>query len=81
MTITDVAPSDKQTAQSVIDRMPDHATTRQILNEIALLAAIRKSEAQIESGDLIPHEEVVRRSAQWITKSSGPAMPEPASTK
>lgn len=60
--------TDKQLARNVLDRLPDTSTLREILNEIALLAALRKSEAQYEAGQFVSHEEAMRRAEQCLSK-------------
>jgi predicted transcriptional regulator len=66
---TDVATlSEKQLALEALLRMPESVTLDQISEEMAILAAIRKGEAAADAGRVIPHEEVVRRSATWTSK-------------
>ena len=65
---TDAALSEKQLALDALLRMPESATLRQISEEMAILAAIRKAEAAADAGRVVPHEEVVRRSAAWTSK-------------
>ena len=67
--------SDKQVAADALGRMPESATLRQISEELALLAALRESEADADAGRVSTHDEVVRRSAAWTTKSSGATAP------
>lgn len=67
--------SDKQVATDALGRMPESATLRQISDEFALLAALREAEADADAGRVTPHDEVVRRSAAWTTKSPGPTAP------
>lgn len=67
--------SEKQLATDALGRMPESATLRQISEELALLAALRESEADADAGRVTSHEDVVRRSASWTARSSGPTAP------
>ncbi len=60
--------SEKQQALAAIDRLPASVTLEQMSEELALLASIRKGEADARAGRVVPHEEVERRSAQWTSK-------------
>ncbi len=60
--------SEKQLALDALSRMPESATLDQISEELAILTAIRRGEAAADAGRVISHEEVVRRSATWISK-------------
>lgn len=60
--------TDKQLARDVLDRMPETATLEEMSEELAILAAIQQGEADIAAGRVVSHEEVVRRSAEWISK-------------
>lgn len=71
MSLTTLPVSDKQLVLDQINRFSDEATIFEISEEISILAALRRADEDIEAGRVIPHEEVVRKSAQWITESSG----------
>ena len=44
-------------------------TDKQVaVEELAILAAIREGQADIEAGRVVSHEEVKRRSASWSKK-------------
>ena len=69
MTMTMTTPTtDKQLARAALDRMPETATLEEMSEELAILAAIQQGEADIAAGRVVSHEEVVRRSAEWISK-------------
>ena len=69
MTTTDALPvSEKELAFDALRRMPETATLIQMSEELAILASIRRGEAAADVGDLIPHDEAVRRAATWTTK-------------
>ena len=60
--------SEKQHALEAITLMPEGATYRQIRDELAMLEAIREGEADADAGRVISHEEMIRRSAEWISR-------------
>jgi hypothetical protein len=60
--------SEKQLALNSIERLPDDASLEIIAERIELLAAVRKGLDQIERGATIPHEEVKRQLAAWLSK-------------
>lgn len=62
------AATDKQIAEEALGQMPEMASLQQISEELAILAAIREGQADIEAGRVVSHEEVKRRSALWTTK-------------
>jgi predicted transcriptional regulator len=60
--------SDKELVAATLERISPTATLDEIREELAILAAIRKGEAAADAGRTISHEEMERRSAQWISK-------------
>ena len=52
--------SEKELAADALRRMPESATLRQISEELALLAALRESEADAAAGRVVSHAEVRR---------------------
>ena len=60
--------SDKQLALDSIERLPEDASLGAIAEQIEFLAAIRKGLDQIERGETVPHEEVKRQLASWLSK-------------
>jgi len=60
--------TDKQLASEALRQMPESVTLQQISEELAILAAIRQGEADADAGRVVSHEEVLRRSAEWISK-------------
>ena len=59
--------SAKQLVIKAVRALPDESTMAQIAEEIAILAAIERGEAEADAGKLIPHDEVVRRMERWKT--------------
>jgi predicted transcriptional regulator len=60
--------SDKQRVIDAVQRMSESATLEEISEAVAILAAIRRGEAAADAGQVVPHEEVKRRSAAWISQ-------------
>ena len=60
--------SDKQLALDSIEWLPEDASLEAIAEQIEFLAAIRKGLDQIERGETVPHEEVKRQLASWLSK-------------
>jgi predicted transcriptional regulator len=60
--------SDKQLALDSIGRLPENASLDVIAERLDFLAAIRKGLDQIERGETIPHDEVKRQLATWLSK-------------
>ena len=63
-----IAMSDKQLALDSIERLPADASLDAIAERVEFLAAIRKGLDQIEHGETVPHEEVKRQVATWLSK-------------
>jgi predicted transcriptional regulator len=60
--------SDKQLVLDSIERLPEDASLEVIAERVEFLAAIRKGLGQIERGETVPHEEVKRQLATWLSK-------------
>jgi predicted transcriptional regulator len=60
--------SDKQLALKTIERLPDDASLDTIAQRLEFVAGIRKGLDQIEKGETVPHEEVKRQLATWLSK-------------
>jgi predicted transcriptional regulator len=60
--------SDKQLVLDSIERLPEDASLDAIAERVEFLAAIRKGFDQIERGQTIPHDEVKRQLATWLSK-------------
>ena len=60
--------SEKAVALDALQRMPETATLEDICEELAILTAIRRGEADIAAGRVVSHEEVERRSAAWTSR-------------
>lgn len=60
--------SDKETVIEVVRELPEQATFSEILEHLAIVAAIRRGEQAAAAGKLISHEEVKKRVAAWLSK-------------
>ncbi len=62
------AMSDKELALDSIQRLPADVRLETIAERLEFLAAIRKGLDQIEHGETVPHEEVKRQLATWLSR-------------
>ena len=60
--------SDKQLVLESIQRLPEDASLEVISERVEFLAALNKGLDQIERGQTIPHDEVKRQLASWLSK-------------
>jgi len=60
--------SDKQLVLDSIERLPADANLDVIAERVEFLAAIRKGLGQVGRGETVPHEEVKRQLATWLSK-------------
>jgi predicted transcriptional regulator len=60
--------SDKQLVVELLNRLPADAKLRDIGKEIEFLAALREGEEQADRGEVVPHEQVKKEFASWISK-------------
>lgn len=58
----------KEVVLEAIRKMPDEASYEDILDEIALLAALKRGEEAAVSGQVISHEELKRQVSSWTSK-------------
>ena len=55
----------KQMILGAIERMADDAPMEAIEYEVAFLASVHRGLAQMERGEGVPHEEVIRQLNRW----------------
>ncbi|MBL8796758.1 MAG: hypothetical protein JNM56_22855 [Planctomycetia bacterium] len=60
--------SNKEIVLEAVRELPDEATFPEILEQIAILAAIQEGEADADAGRVISHDEMKKRIAQCIAK-------------
>ena len=58
----------KEEALLAISRLPNKASTKQVKEQIEILAALREAEKASDEGRVASHEEVVRRFRSWHKK-------------
>jgi hypothetical protein len=57
--------TDKESALHVIRGLPDDTTLEEIQEEIAILIALGRAQADVVAGRFVPHDIVKRRIAEW----------------
>ena len=60
--------SDKQLAIDAISQLPDNTSMEVFSRRLEFLAAIRKGLDQADHGETVPHDEVKRQLASWLSK-------------
>jgi len=56
----------KREVLELVDRLPDQIDLEQLMHELYLKAKLERAEAAVTAGDVIGHEEVVKRSQEWF---------------
>jgi predicted transcriptional regulator len=60
--------SDKDLVLELVKNLPSDTSISEIAKEIEFMAGIREAEEQLDRGEGIPHAEVKKHFATWITK-------------
>ncbi|MEI6451118.1 MAG: hypothetical protein WCP98_14415 [Actinomycetes bacterium] len=60
--------SQKELVLDAIQELPDDASIDQIADRVEFMAAIQKGIDDIDRGDTIPHEEIKKQLATWLTE-------------
>jgi predicted transcriptional regulator len=60
--------SQKEIVLEAIQELPDNASFDQIADRVEFMAAIQKGIDDIDRGDTIPHEEIKKQLAAWLTE-------------
>lgn len=60
--------SQKELVLDAIQELPDDASIDQIADRVKFLAAIQKGINDIDRGDTVPHEEIKKQLAAWLTE-------------
>jgi predicted transcriptional regulator len=60
--------SDKEVVLETLKRLPEAASLEEISEAIAILAAIRRGEADARDGRILSHADLKQRSTAWTTK-------------
>jgi len=57
----------KELVLDAISELPDDASLTEIAERVDFLAAVQKGFDQLDRGEGIPHEEMKRQIASWLT--------------
>jgi len=57
----------KQAIFELLRELPDEVDAEELFYRLYVMRRIELAEAEIEAGELIPQEEVDRRSEEWLT--------------
>jgi predicted transcriptional regulator len=60
--------SDKEAVLQAVRQMPDGVTLDDIARRIEFLAAVQKGIDQVKRGEVVPHDQVKRELASWLSK-------------
>ena len=61
------AMTEKEIVLETIRALPDDCSLEEIAERIEFMAAVQKGLDQLDRGESIPHEEVKRQLASWLT--------------
>jgi predicted transcriptional regulator len=59
--------TEKEIVLETIRALPDNCSLEEIAERIEFMAAVRKGLDQLDKGEGIPHEEVKKQLASWLT--------------
>lgn len=59
--------TEKEIVLETIRTLPDDCSREEIANRIEFMAAVQKGLDQLDRGEGIPHNEVKRQMASWLT--------------
>jgi len=59
--------TEKEIVMQAVRELPDDCSIDDIADRIEFLAAVRKGFDQLDRGEGIPHEEIKRQLASWLT--------------
>jgi len=65
---TPVPGAAKKQVRDVLDRMPENMTFAEIVDELAMIAALEESMEDLRQGRTLTHEEVMERMKKWGSK-------------
>lgn len=60
--------SDKEAVIQRVQQLPETASVGEIVEELEILAAVRRGEKAADEGRTKPHEEVKRLLAEWTAR-------------
>lgn len=56
----------KEYLHQVAEQVKEETSLEDVYDQLALLADIDESEAEVKRGDVISHEEVINKSKEWL---------------
>jgi predicted transcriptional regulator len=59
--------TEKEIVLETIRALPDNSSLEEIAERIEFMAAVQKGLGQLDRGEGIPHEEVKKQLASWLT--------------
>lgn len=59
--------TEKEIVLQTIRALPDDCSIEEIAERIEFMAAVRKGLDQLDRGEAIPHDEVKKQLASWLT--------------
>src|SRR6185436_4234901 len=63
--------TEKEMVLKTVRDLPDDCSIDEIADRIEFLAAVQKGLDQLDRGEGIPHDEIKRQLASWLTSRSG----------
>ncbi len=56
----------KQEVLSILEDLPEELDPEQLMHELYLKARLERAETAVRQGEVVSHDEVVKRSGQWF---------------
>jgi hypothetical protein len=56
----------KQEVLNMLDQLPEDIDPEQLIHELYVRAKLERAEAAVQRGDVVSHDEVVKRSREWF---------------
>ncbi len=66
-TTDNIPMTEKEIVLETIRELPDNCSIDEIADRIEFLAAVQKGLDQLDNGEGIPHEEIKKQMASWLT--------------
>jgi predicted transcriptional regulator len=60
--------TEKEMVLKTVRELPDDSSIDEIADRIKFLAAVQKGLDQLDRGEGVPHEEIKKQLASWLTK-------------
>lgn len=56
----------KQEVLNMLDQLPEDIDPEQLIHELYVRAKLERAEAAVQRGEVVSHDEVVKRSCEWF---------------